>query len=424
LSWLRQGGAALGAVAAAPLIAALLAARPRWREGFGERLGARADGGAPERAGAVWIHGASVGEIVAAQRLADRLAARGIPVQTSTTTTTGRAVARRLRSERPCRLAPLDHPWTVSRALARIGPRALVLVETELWPCWIAGAARRGIPVAVVSGRISARSYPRYRRALPVFAPTLGRIVAVGARSDEDAERFVALGVPATRVRVTGDLKLEPGDATPALDPVLAATLDGPPLLVAGSTHPGEEEAALAALAAAERAGERAALVLAPRHPERFGDVDILVRRAGRALQRRSALPGRPLAAGEVLLLDSLGELAAVYARARLAFVGGTLAPVGGHNVLEPAQAGRPVAFGPSTQDARAAAELLLEVDAATLVADAGALAEVFVAALRDPAGADARGAAGRRALEAHRGSAERSAALVAGLLSAGESPA
>jgi len=424
VSWLRQGGAALGAAAAAPVLGALLAVRPRWREGIGERLGARGDGGAPERAGAVWIHGASVGEIVAAERLADRLAARGLALQLSSTTTTARAVARRLRPERPCRLAPLDHPWTVSRALSRLRPRALVLVETELWPCFVAGAARRGIPVAAVSGRISARSFPRYRRALPLFAPTLARLAAVGARSDDDAERFVALGVPPARVRVTGDLKLEPTDALQALDPGLAAALDGPPLLVAGSTHPGEEEAALAALAAAERADLPAALVLAPRHPARFDEVDALVRRMGRALARRSALPGRPLVAGEVLLLDSLGELAAVYTRARLGFVGGTLASVGGHNVLEPAQVGRPVAFGPSTQDAREAAALLLEAGAATLVADAGELASAFVAALRDPARADARGSAGRRALEAHRGSAERSADLVAGLLADAERPA
>lgn len=413
---LRQGGAALAAAAAAPVLGALVALRPRWREGVGERLGGAADGGAPDRVRAVWVHGASVGEIAAAGRLAERLAARGLAVQTSTLTVTGRAVARRLHPERPCRLAPLDHPWAVSRALARLRPRALVLVETELWPCWIAAAARSGAPVAIVSGRLSGRSFPRYQRALPLFRATLARLTAVGARSDEDAARFVALGMAASRVRVTGDLKLEPAEPSP-LDPALAAALAGPPLLVAGSTHPGEEEAALTALAAAARAGLPAALVLAPRHPERFDAVDALVRRANIPLLRRSALPGRPLVPGEVLLLDSLGELAAVYAHARLAFVGGTLAPVGGHNVLEPAQVGRPASFGPATQNACAAAALVLEAGAATRIDGAAALGEAFVAALRDPARADARGAAGRRALEAHRGSAERSAALVATLL-------
>jgi 3-deoxy-D-manno-octulosonic-acid transferase len=408
----------IGAVAGTPALAALVAARPRWREGMIERLGGAAAGGAPDSVDAIWVHGASVGEILAGLRLVDRLLARGLPVQTSTSTATARAMVRRMRPELPCRLSPLDHPWCVARALDRARPRALVLVETELWPCWIAAAARRSIPVIVVSGRLSDRSYPHYRRLARVFHGTVDRITGVGARTPLDAERFVELGVPASRVHVTGDLKLD-GAKPPPLDPALVRVLEGPPLLVAGSTHPGEEEAALHALAAAERAGLAAALVLAPRHRERFDAVGELVRRSGRKLRRRSwlAAAGEPrLEAGEVLLLDSHGELGSVYAFARLAFVGGTLVARGGHNLLEPAEVGRPAAFGPSTQAVRAAAELLLGVGAAARVGDGAALGRAFVAALHDPGAADAQGDAGQRVLAAHRGSAERSAALVAEL--------
>ena len=193
----------------------------------------------------------------------------------------------------------------------------------------------------------------------------------------------------------------------------LAALLGDVPLVVAGSTHEGEEAAALAALAAAERAGLAAALVLAPRHPERFERAAQIVTQAGRRLRRRSAPGAGALAAGEVLLLDTLGELASLYAGARVAFVGGTLVPVGGHNLLEPARAGCPVLFGPHVESTRESAALLLAADAAETVADAGALAAAVVRALAQPAEARARGARGAEALAAHRGATERSVALI-----------
>src|SRR5262245_55765145 len=258
---MRAAGHALAALAAAgalPLAAGVLAVRPRARIGLRERLGAH-----PRAPGALWVHGASVGEVLAAARLVDALRARGHAVVTSSVTPAGRDVLARARPDVPCHLAPLDHPWCVERALARVRPAALVLVETELWPCWIAAAARRGVPVVLVSGRLSDRSYPRYRRLACVVGPTLRRLAAVGARSDADAARFLALGAPAERVAVTGDLKLEV-DAEPAPVPAdLARLFAALPLVVAGSTHPGEEEAVLAAFEAALAAGVEAALVLA-----------------------------------------------------------------------------------------------------------------------------------------------------------------
>jgi 3-deoxy-D-manno-octulosonic-acid transferase len=417
LTPLGQLGAVLSALALAPALALGCLLRPRWRLGLAERLGAH-----PARArdgeGPVWLHAASAGEVRAAARLARALTARGTPIAGSATTAVGRDLWRELRPAAPSGFAPLDHPWSVLRALARVSPRALVLVETELWPVWIALTHARGVPVAIVSARLSARSLPRYRRARALVRRTLARVDAIGARSAEDAERFVALGADPARVSVTGDLKLEPEAETPQLAPDLAARLGDVPLIVAGSTHEGEEQAALAALAAAEAAGLRAALVLAPRRIERAGAVLALAR--GRRVRARSVADSAPLRAGEVLVLDTLGELPGLWARASVAFVGGSLVPgVGGHNLLEPARQGRLVLHGPHVESGREAAELLAACGAAERVADATDLARAVVGALRDPARTATLGAAGRAALEGRRGALERTLALIDGLIGA-----
>jgi len=402
--------AALAALVAAPVLGTAALLDRRWRTGLAERLGAH-----PARAPALaplWVHGASVGEIRAALPLLDALAARGHAVVASTMTATGRAVARAARPALATGLAPLDHPWAVARALARVRPRALIFVETELWPSWVRAAHERGIPALVVSGRLSERSFARWQRVPGLLRSTLARYEAIAARSEADAARFVALGAAEERVSVCGDLKLD-AEGPPALAPELAARLGSVPLVVAGSTHEGEELAVLAALAAAERAGLAAALVIAPRHPERFERAAELIRESGRRLHRRSAPGEGVLAAGEVLLLDTLGELAALYLRARVAFIGGTLTPVGGHSVIEPALAGCPVLFGLHVANARESTALLLAAGAGTQVADASALAERCVEALADPEQAAARGARGRAALAAHRGATERSILLI-----------
>jgi 3-deoxy-D-manno-octulosonic-acid transferase len=412
---LAHAFAALSALLAIPLGAAALLVRPRWWDGLSARLGfwPRMPGGG------VWIHAAAVGEILAASRLVDLVGRSGRPLCTSTRTLPGRAAMRRWRPDLPCHLAPIDHPWCAEAALARVAPSVLVLVETELWPSWIAAAHRRHIPVVLVSGRLSDRSFPRYRRLAPIFAPTLRRLHAVGARTELDAERFRALGVPADRVVVMGDLKLDVETKPPSLAPDLAALLGDVPLLVAGSTHAGEERAALDALDAAERAGLSPALVIAPRHPPRAGEVERLARRRGHPTRRRTRPGDAALAPGEVLVLDTVGELAALYARAAAAFVGGSLVPVGGHNVLEPAQAGRPVLFGPHTANVRHAVEILEGCGAGRRVDGPGELARAAVELLRDPAAAVARGERGRRALEDHRGAAQRALALVESALGA-----
>jgi 3-deoxy-D-manno-octulosonic-acid transferase len=410
----RRAGAWVAAVLGVPALGVAWLARPEWRPGLGERLG-RIPAAAGD--GAIWIHGASVGEAIASLRLVDELRRRGHAVRASTLTATGRAVLSK-RPDLPVHLAPLDHPFAVARALERARPRALVLVETELWPCWIAAAHRRGVPVLIVSGRLSDRALPRYRRFRRWLAPTLARLDAVLARSDEDARRFEALGVPRGRIEVGGDLKLEPPEArdVPA---DLAARLGAVPLLVAGSTHEGEEAAVLEAFAAVRAAGLAAALVLAPRHPARF---DAVARRLaeGPLPWRRRSAAGPPLAAGEVLLLDSIGELTAVFGRAQSTFVGGSWREdVGGHNVLEPIFRGRPVHFGPHTANAREAARLALETGAGAVVGDAAALARAWQSDLGDPEAAGRRGAAGRAALVPHEGAARRAADRIEAILAA-----
>lgn len=405
----RQAVAVASAAVLAPVAGAALLLRPDWREGAGERLGWRA----PRARGSVWVHAASVGEVLAATRLVDALGENGRIVVASTTTTTGRAVLGRSRPDVPRTLSPIDHPWCVDLALARVEPAALVLVETELWPTWIAAAARRWIPVIVVSGRISERSFPRYRRLGPVFRPAFSQLAAVGARSGLDAERYAALGVARDRISVTGDLKLEPPASVPALASDLEHMLGGAPFWVAASTRPGEEAAVAAAHAGAQRDGAPSALVIAPRHLDRLPDLEALLRSHGLAMRRRSRAKRAQLAPGEVLILDTFGELPAVFSRARFAFVGGTLAPTGGHNVLEPAYAGRAVLFGPHVEKVREASSLLLECGGAQGVANAGELARVVVEWLRDPEATAERGATALRTLARHRGATERSLALV-----------
>ena len=402
--------AALAAVVGAPAVTLGWALRPAWRGHLPERLG-----GFPAAGGAspVWIHGASVGETIAADGLVGAFVAAGEDVVTSTVTPTGRAVARARRPAVPSGLAPLDHPWIVARALDRVRPSVLVLVETEIWPAWIRAAAERGVPIVMVSARISDRSFPRYRKLRGLLRSTLARVSAVGARSELDAERFIALGVPQARVEVTGDLKLEPGETKAVLPADLAWLLGETPLWVAGSTHAGEEEAALGALAVAEQAGHSLVLVVAPRHPERWDEVASVLEASGRRVVRRSRVEGGPLVPGEVLLLDSLGELQSLWPRASVAFVGGSLTAIGGHNVLEPVQVGRAVLFGPYTQNAREAAERVLESGAGVRVGDAHELAGASLSALQHPDAWRARGEAGRRALAAHRGATVRSLALI-----------
>jgi len=415
---LRHSAATLAAALGLPALGAIAALRPAWRRGLSERLGR----GSATASGGAWVHAASVGEVSAAVRLLDLLVDAGHPVLASVTTPTGRDVLGRLRPQVAARFAPVDHPWCVEAALAQVKPRALVLVESELWPNWIAAAARRGVRVGVVSAHVSDRSFSRYRRLASILGGTWGRLTAVGARSELDAERFVALGVAPERVSITGDLKLDvPGDMPP-LAAELTRYLHQCAAMVGASTHAGEEIALLGALRSALDAGLAACLVLAPRHLARLHEVERTVQRFGFPLVRRTNLARTPAddlppAAGSVLLIDTLGELPGLLPLARVVFVGGTLAPIGGHNLVEPAWAGRPVLFGTHTGSVKEAAELLLASGGAARIRNPDELGREVTALLADAGEADRRGGEARAALGPHRGAARRCADLVETLL-------
>lgn len=408
---LAHSVAALAALVAAPIVAAGAVLRPSFRHQLSERLGLARD---PESGdGRIWLHASSVGEAKAACRLLEALEASGHATRATTMTVAGRGIFERDRPDMPSSLAPFDHPWCIESALRPARPRLSVLIETELWPSWIAACARHGIPVVVASGRLSDRSFPRYSKVARLIAPTLRRIAAVGARTEIDAERFVQLGVPEDRVRVTGDLKLDPASEKPGLGPDLARALSGGPVVVAGSTHRGEEETLLRALGAAERRGRPFVLVLAPRQIDRTAEVVRLGRARGRRVHLRSRLEDRPLEPGEVLILDSYGDLAGSYAAGSVAFVGGTLVPIGGHNVSEPVHVGCPVLYGPHFSNVRKIVQILEADGAGRCVETPEALIGAIVEGVLDLEDGRRRGEAGRRTLERHRGSVERTSRLV-----------
>jgi len=392
----------------------LLARGGRYRATLAGRMG-RFQGEATR--GALWIHAVSVGEVGVAATLAKALPA-GLPLLVTTVTPTGQERARALFSGRAdVAYLPFELAGPVERFLDRFAPRALLLCEGDYWPLLLERARRRGIPVAVVNGRVSDRSFPRLLRFRgPVRRHLLDPVERFGLQTDADRDRLLALGVPPGRALVTGNLKFETPE--PARRPDAEALVErlaaGRPVWVAGSTMAGEEEAVLDAHAAAG-GGERALLVLAPRHPERFAAVAERV--AGRGLRslRRSAAAAS--AEADVLVLDSLGELAGLYRLARLAFIGGTLVPTGGHNPIEAARFGVPVVVGPSMENFREIAESFDAADAWRRAADARDLGRVFCELAADPDGARALGERGRALVEASRGALARTLELVAPLV-------
>ena len=405
-----------------------MATSGKYREGLTERLGRvpqriRAGLAGGERV--VWLHAVSVGEVLAASRLIADLEARlnrdasadgrpGWRLMVSTTTRTGQTLARERFGAHRVFYFPLDFAGAVRAWLRALQPRAVVLVETEFWPRMLLECRRAGVPVAVVNARISDRSWPRYRRLAALWRRLLQGLSLVLAQSELDAERLRALG--ATGVRVGGNLKydvraVQPAAVTERLRSDLAP---GVRVLVCGSTLPGEETLLLDALPPG------VATILAPRHPERFGEVAQLLERRGVVWVRRSTWMQAPatVSAGTVFLLDSIGELASVYSLATAAFVGGSLLGGGGHNPLEPAQFGVPVAMGPSYENFRGIVEELRARAAIRIIAPdelAPALAELTSGA----AAVLEQGARGRAVFEAEAGATARAVDAIAALVEA-----
>lgn len=367
----------------------------------------------------IWLHCVSMGESGVGARLYRRLSPLlpGMTWVFTTTTPTGQATLHRLLDGAgPIRYFPIDLPWPVRGALRAVRPELLVLVETELWPNLIYWAHRHGAKVALVNGRISDRSMRGVSRLRWLLRPILSRIDLLLMQTALDAERIVRVGAPRERVRVSGNIKFD-------LEPAVMARLDREvlglapgPILVAGSTHRGEEEVLLKALALIRAQGP-AGLVVAPRHLERLPEVRALLAASGVRWGLRSEPASSPR---EVLLVDTYGELPSFYRLATAAFVGGSLVPIGGHNPVEPSSLGRPVLFGPHMENFREARALLLEAGAAREVRSAEEIATAFRTIVADPAGGSAMGERGRAVVAASRGAAERTAAWMAALVGSG----
>jgi 3-deoxy-D-manno-octulosonic-acid transferase len=365
---------------------------------------------------ALWLHAVSVGEARVAAALAGRLDP-GVPLLVTTVTSTGHAEARRLLARRAVvTYLPLDFGFAVRRFLDRFQPRACVLIEGDYWPLLLRRVEQRGIAVAVANGRVGDRSFVRLRRLRRWIGPLFRPVRRFAVQSERDRERLLALGVGAERLAVTGNLKFDA--AVPAPDPQLTArvrALAGErAVLVAGSTMPGEEEKVLEAL---ETVGsDRALLILAPRHPERWPQVDRMLRERGTRTVRRSDT-GAGERLPQVLLLDSLGELAGLYALADAAFVGGTLVPTGGHNPIEPAAHGAPLAVGPHMHNFADVAERF-DVEAAwARVEDGRSLGEVWRTWLDHPARGAATAARASALVAAGRGAVERTLTFLSPVL-------
>ncbi len=392
---------------------------PAYRRRWGERLGRFQP---PAETGGVWVHAVSVGEAQAAQPLIKRLLGepRALPVTVTTTTPTGSARVRELFGDQVFHVHfPFDLPWAVDGFLDRVRPRLLIMVETEIWPNLLAHCAARGIPTLLANGRLSERSARGYARLGGFARETFRAIGAVAAQSEADARRFVRLGAPAAGVRVTGSMKFDiaiRGSVKEQAEVMRREWGTGRPVWVAASTHEGEEEAVLAAHRHVRAALPDALLVLVPRHPERFERAAQLVRRAGLAMVRRTERA--PVKADTAVFLgDTMGELPVFFGAADVTFVGGSLADIGGHNILEPAAFGVPVVFGPHMHNFAVISAMLLEAEAAEQVRDAAALGAVVARLLGDASERARLGENGRRVVEANRGALERTWQMVDELL-------
>lgn len=401
-----------------------MATSGRYRAGLAGRLGFVPEQLRAAVAGCevVWVHAVSVGEVMAAAQLIRELRAARPEwlVAVSTTTATGHRLAKQRLPELPVFYLPLDFAFVVRRYLRVLQPKMLVLMESELWPNLILQCAGVGVPMAVVNARVSDRSFPRYMRLRRLWRPLFGRISLFLAQSEETAERLAQIGAPAERVKVTGNLKYDLRESRESA--LVAMVREQLPamarVVVCGSTLEGEEKMLLAAWPAVLAAEPNAVMVLAPRHPDRFSAVAAMVGAGGFTVIRASAFreQPRPVAAGSIFLLDTIGDLAAMYSLGAVAFVGGSLIKAGGHNPLEPARFGVPVLVGESFENFREIVRVL-QVHNAIRVVSASELAGTLTAMLHHTDEAKAMGQRGREVFDAQAGATARTVQALSALL-------
>ena len=373
---------------ALPFAPLLMLFGPKYRAGFAQRLGFYPSNwpSSDALAGTVWIHAASVGEVTSVVPLIKAL--KTITPQRkvliSSFTATGNRMGREMSGADTAIFLPLDLLWIVRCVLGRFKPCLLIVVETEIWPNLLREAYRRGIPTLLLSGRLSARSLPRYLRFKSFFGRVLGFFTAMGMQSEQDAERIRALGAVDAKVSVVGSLKFAVDGAGPRHNPLHSLLCRDKQWLVAGSTHHGEEEILLESFAFLRTQFPKLSMVLAPRHPERFTEVEKILERSRFEFARRSRIDRDKLFDKDILLLDSVGELSDFFGFGDIAFVGGSLVDAGGHNVLEPARWHKPILFGPFMANFKSIAEQLKRAGAAIEVSDCDELSAALVALLGD----------------------------------------
>ncbi len=424
MGWLLNLVYAALLIAVSPIVLWRMLTQGKYRDGWGQKLWGQLPA-SDENRPCLWLHAVSVGEVMQLRPVVDALRAQygDHRFVISTTTVTGHDVACKSFPDDTVCYFPLDFTWAVRRAIRRVRPVALVLVELELWPNLIAAAHRRGIPVILVNGRLSAISFRGYHRIRFLMRPLLAKVHTLAVQNETYAERMRQLGAPEDRLHITGSIKF---DAV-QIDRHHPRTVevrrrfgisDEELVFIAGSTQAPEEDYALAAYRELRTTFPNLRLVLVPRHKERFEEVARLVQSRRLPLIRRSSPRTMP-AANEppVLLLDTLGELSACWGLADIAFVGGSLTNRGGQNMIEPAGYGAAVLFGPNTRNFRDVVEILLNYEAARVVHSAEELTVAVRTLLDDPS---TRGAMGRKAQElvlAQQGATARTVALVAQVL-------
>jgi 3-deoxy-D-manno-octulosonic-acid transferase len=360
----------LATIILSPYMLFKLATVPKYRGGISQKLG-RVRKGVLKAVGGtrpIWVHAVSVGEVMAAHPLIRELRKRypGRKLILSTVTVTGNFTAKKRVPEADAVFYfPFDYPWVVRRVIRIINPAIVLIAETELWPNFFRELKRQGIPSALINGRISPRSYGNYLRFKVLFSKVFEQVTLFCMQSDEDAARIKDIGAPPDRVLVTGNLKFDQKISSVQTPPIAIAA--GRKVITAGSTHRGEEAILLETFTRLRKKYPDLVLIIAPRHPERFDEVCGLITNAGYECQRRTRLKG-PVR--DVVLLDTIGELRAFYGACDIAFVGGSLVKVGGHNLLEPAAMKKPVIFSRYMFNFKEISEALIKASGGFMVRD------------------------------------------------------
>ena len=412
----------LGFFLCLPLLPLFYVMGRRFRRGFFQRLGfyPREIRESVRGYRPIWIHAVSVGEVLAARQLVAQLKTRFSKrkIVLSTFTSAGKEVARQSVGADLFVFLPLDHPWVVRRALAVFDPCLLIVLETEIWPNFLRLSYERGIPILLLSGRLSPRSFRYYFFFRRFFGRVVRYFTAMGMQSGDDAGRMTRLGVDSRRISVTGNLKRasasvkgkRAGGRRPHGFP---EGRDARQVLVAGSTHRGEEEVLLDAFLLLKSQFPDLVMVLAPRHPQRFAEVERLLRKRRVSYGKRSQMNGRAVEVPDVIFLDTLGELATFYSAADIAFVGGSLVDAGGHNVMEPASFRKPVLFGPYMANFAEIAEEMKRSGGAIEVCGKDELVSEASRLLSEPATAKRAGEFAYRVVQRDRRVLQRSIELV-----------